>query len=66
MGHLIKMANHVAQHAEKLPVGQILKENVPADTLAAWEAFVANVLAETNKTHQLFLVSIFSFKSNFF
>jgi hypothetical protein len=57
MGHLIKIANTVAQQAEKGPLGTYIKENVAADTVAAWEAFVANTLAETNKRHQICLVS---------
>ncbi|XP_069705190.1 serine/threonine-protein phosphatase 6 regulatory subunit 3 isoform X2 [Periplaneta americana] len=55
MGHLIKIANHIAQQAEKGPLGSFIKEHVAADTVAAWEAFVANTLAETNKTHQICL-----------
>jgi hypothetical protein len=51
------MANHVAQQAEKGPLGTFIKEHVAADTVAAWEAFVANTLAETNKRHQICLVS---------
>jgi hypothetical protein len=58
MGHLIKIANHVAQQAERSPLRDFIKEHVAADTVAAWEAFVANTLAETNKRHQLYLVSI--------
>jgi hypothetical protein len=57
MGHLIKIANHVAQQSEKGPLGAYIKEHVAADTVAAWEAFVANSLAETNKQHQICLVS---------
>jgi hypothetical protein len=57
MGHLIKIANHVAQQAEKGPLGAFIKEHVAADAVAAWEAFVANTLAETNKQHQICLVS---------
>lgn len=55
MGHLIKIANHVGQQAEKGPLGVYIKEHVAADTVAAWEAFVANSLAETNKRHQICL-----------
>lgn len=62
MGHLIKMANTVAQQAEKGPLGTFIKEHVAADIVVAWEAFVANTLAETNKTHQMYLVStVFTF-----
>jgi len=57
MGHLIKIANHVAQMAEKGPLGAFIKEHVAADIVEAWEAFVANTLAETNKRHQMCLVS---------
>jgi len=57
MGHLIKIANHVAQQAERGPLRAFIKAHVTADTVAAWEAFVANTLAETNKKHQIYLVS---------
>lgn len=55
MGHLIKIANHVAQQSEKGPLEDFIKEHIAPDTVAAWEAFVANTLAETNKTHQICL-----------
>ena len=57
MGHLIKIANHIALQSEKGPLGNFIKEHITADTVAAWEAFIANTLAETNKAHQLCLVS---------
>ncbi|XP_067001625.1 serine/threonine-protein phosphatase 6 regulatory subunit 3 isoform X2 [Anabrus simplex] len=53
MGHLIMIANHIVQHSEKGPLATFIKEHVSADTVAAWEAFVANTLAEINKTHQI-------------
>ncbi|KAJ9574671.1 hypothetical protein L9F63_008203, partial [Diploptera punctata] len=55
MGHLIKIANHIAQQSEKGPLGNFIKEHVAAETVTAWEAFVTNTLAETNKTHQICL-----------
>lgn len=64
MGHLIKIANHVAQQAERDPLRAFIKEHVAADTVAAWEAFVANTLAETNKKHQIYLGGVPPVPSN--
>lgn len=56
MGHLIKIANHVASHVENSSLSNFIKEFVPDETVTAWEEFVANALAETNKTHQICVV----------
>lgn len=64
MGHLIKIANHVAQQAERGPLRAFIKAHVAADTVVAWEAFVANTLAETNKRHQIYLGGVPPVPSN--
>lgn len=52
MGHLIKIANHIAQHGEKEPFASLLKQYASPDTIAAWEKFVAGALADINQTHR--------------
>ncbi|XP_049763166.1 serine/threonine-protein phosphatase 6 regulatory subunit 3 isoform X1 [Schistocerca cancellata] len=52
MGHLIKIANHIAQHGEKEPFASLLKQYVSPDIIAAWEKFVAGALADINQTHR--------------
>ncbi|XP_063239903.1 serine/threonine-protein phosphatase 6 regulatory subunit 2 isoform X2 [Bacillus rossius redtenbacheri] len=58
MGHLANIANHVAQAAEKEPLGSAIRDWVTKDTVAAWEAFMANALAETNRTNDILLAGV--------
>ncbi|KAK7870635.1 hypothetical protein R5R35_009131 [Gryllus longicercus] len=55
MGHLIKIANHIVDHACKGPLADFIKEHVPEETASAWDAFVTNTLSEINKKHNIVL-----------
>ncbi|XP_067408186.1 serine/threonine-protein phosphatase 6 regulatory subunit 1 isoform X2 [Emydura macquarii macquarii] len=59
MGHLTRIANALAQSAEKGPhvalIGQLLKE-LPEEEQERWEKFVSGPLAETNKKNVVDLV----------
>uniref|UniRef100_T1JCJ0 J domain-containing protein n=1 Tax=Strigamia maritima TaxID=126957 RepID=T1JCJ0_STRMM len=59
MGHLTKIANHVAENAEKGPTSEMIQaqlKEIPEDYLQKWETFVSSTLAEINKKNLASLV----------
>lgn len=64
MGHLIKIANHIADQACKGPLAEFIKENESEETIAAWDAFVSNTLSEVNKKHNINLGGVHPSDSN--
>ncbi|XP_019344420.2 serine/threonine-protein phosphatase 6 regulatory subunit 1 isoform X2 [Alligator mississippiensis] len=67
MGHLTRIANALAQSAEKGPhaahVGQLLKD-LPEELQDQWEKFISGHLAETNKKNMVDLVNTHNLHSS--
>lgn len=59
MGHLTKIANHIAQNAEKGATSDLIQEqlkDVQDDYRQKWETFSTTTLSEVNKKNQVSLV----------
>ncbi|XP_067123496.1 serine/threonine-protein phosphatase 6 regulatory subunit 3 isoform X2 [Centruroides vittatus] len=67
MGHLTKIANHIAQNAENGINSDLIKSKIkdlPEDYRNRWETFVSEVLSEINKKNQTPLVGGIPLPSN--
>lgn len=64
MGHLINIANNIVnQREDSESLDKFLKDNLSSECLDKWDDLVNTKLSKINKTHQIFLVYLNSYKN---